>query len=130
MSEEVSILVVEDSRLDRELFKMILTTGPYVFELIDDGQKAYEKITRSPAAAIVVTDVNLPGLSGIDLIKLIRANDDWSEVPIIAMSSKMDQATVLALKSAGSTVIMSKPYNPERLLQEVLSLTGYERTEA
>ncbi len=127
MSEAVKILAIEDSRLDAELLKAILTTGPYKVSIISDGKIALDVIKHQSPPHIIICDINLPHVDGISLIKYIKKSTAWKNLPIIAISGKMDYKTVNKVISSGATSVLTKPYDPERLLAEVLKLTGYER---
>ncbi len=129
MSGEVSILIIENSRLDRELMKIILSVGPFVVKTVSGAEQAKQIICLNSPPDLVITDVKLKGSSGLSIIESIRSNSSWQQVPIVAIASDLKQATVIALKQSGANSIISKPYNPERLQGEVLKLTGYERVE-
>ncbi|HFB66655.1 MAG TPA: response regulator [Aeromonadales bacterium] len=129
MSEAVKILAFEDSRLDAELLKVLLTTGPYQVRVVSDGQLALEAVNTEKPPHIVICDINLPGVDGIHIIQSIRKNEHWKNLPVIAMSACMDYKTVNKAMLAGATSVLAKPYDPQRLQKEVLKLTGYERVE-
>lgn len=129
MSEAVKILAIENSRLDAELLKIILTTGPYQVRVISDGHLAHTTVKTESPPHIVICDTNLPHVDGTHIIEFIRETESWKDLPIIAMSGKMDYKTLKKAMAAGATSVLAKPYEPERLQKEVLKLTGYERVE-
>ena len=129
MSEQVTILVFEDSRLDAELLKVILTMGPYTVEFIKDGKEASEYISKNSPPDIVLTDVNLPQVNGVELVKQMKSNNSWKTIPIIALSASLNLKNVKSIKEAGVSSIIAKPFQPERLQKEIFRLTGYERIE-
>jgi len=127
MSDAVSVLIIDDNHLDRELMTIILNTGPYVIQTCIDEQQVFQQISTNPPPDIVIAEITFAGNKGLSIINKIRAEHNWQDVPIIAIASEMEQQTVISLKNSGANAIISKPYSPERLQAEVLKLTGYER---
>ncbi len=129
MSEAVKILVIESSRLEARLLEIILSIGPFRVRVVSDGQLALNTVQTEHPPQIVICDLHLPRIEGIHIIQIIRKNQQWQALPIIAMSENIDTSTVNQAMAAGATVVLAKPYHPERLQQEVFRLTGYERVD-
>ena len=129
MSEHVSILIVEDEQLDRELLRIILSMDPFIVNTIESAKKLLEKVETTSPPNLIITNEKLEGISGIELIEKLRISVNWMDVPIIAIVTDVSPTTVISLKKSGANAIISRPFDPERLQQEVLKLTGYERVE-
>jgi len=129
MSEQVSILIVEDEQLDRELLCIILSMDPFIVNAMKSAEMVLEKIETASPPDLIITNEKLEGTSGIALIEKLRISVNWMDVPIIAIATDVSHTTVISLKKSGANAIISRPFDPERLQQEVLKLTGYERVE-
>lgn len=109
------ILVVEDNELERVLLAELLKSAGHDVVFAQDGEGALEEWRRS-GADLVVTDVMIPGLDGLELLESIRAEDP--HVPVIAISGVTAAKLNKAMRS-GAAAILTKPVNAGELYQEV-----------
>jgi two-component system, cell cycle response regulator DivK len=109
------ILIVEDSELNRELLVQIFEDD-YDLELADDGPTAVE-LVAGDAPDLVLMDIGLPGLSGLDAVRLIRAKAP--PVPIIAVSSHVMPGDRERALAAGCDDFVSKPIDDILLIELV-----------
>ena len=115
---KVGVLVVEDQADFVELMRLVLEGEGYHVSTAEDGEKAIA-ILRNFRPAIIVTDLMMPKVTGVELIKHVRREQELSGIPIIAVSAArgnlLDEA-----KQAGATETVKKPLDFETLV-EVLS---------
>ena len=116
------ILLVDDAAFMRKMIKDTLTKNGYteVFEAVD-GADAVEKFTElSPD--LVVMDITMPNMDGLEALKAIRAKDGSANV---VMCSAMGQETMVidAIRSGAKDFIV-KPFKPDRVLKTVTSILG------
>jgi CheY-like chemotaxis protein len=130
MSDKVSILIVGGERLDRELLTLILNMGPFNVQTIDSSEKALKRVETGDPPDLVITHQQLDMINGIALIDHMKNSENWIKIPILVITSVVDPSTIMSLKKSGANAIISQPYNPQRLQNEVLKMTGYERLES
>lgn len=113
-----TILVVDDAGVMRQMNK--LTLKKEGFEVIEaiNGRDALDKIDGQPVD-LVVTDINMPEMDGIALIRHLRSSADRRYVPIIVLSTISQEARVQEGKAAGASGWIFKPYKPHELLNVV-----------
>lgn len=117
-----TILAVDDSTSVRQLVGFTLRGGGYeVIEAVD-GNDALARLTR--AVAMVITDLNMPNLDGIQLIQAVRAMPDYRCLPIVMLTTESHDARKQAGKAAGATGWIVKPFRPEQLLAVVKKVIG------
>ena len=119
-----TVLVVDDSATVRALIEMNLLKIPdlkLVFGV--DGVDAIEKFKKDPPA-IVLTDINMPNMNGLELIKAIRGTIGDKTTPIIVISTRGEDADTEAGMQAGATVYVTKPINGAQLVETVRKLLG------
>ena len=114
-----SVLIVDDSRDIRDYLSKLLEKEFSVTTAID-GRACINKATVAPPDCIV-TDINMPHLSGVDTIKLLRRDPRLGEIPIIAMTAYGNWAAAKALE-AGATIVMLKPIDPDEILANINTL--------
>lgn len=109
------ILVIDDSESIRELVGMILENAGYEVERADDGQQA---ITRLDGREfnLILTDLNMPNMDGISLIKHVRTMDRYKTLPIIMLTTESQTSFKDEAKAAGATGWIIKPFVGDKLL--------------
>ena len=114
-----SILIVDDSSSMRQMVSFTLKNARYeVIEAVD-GQDALNRLARMSAVSLIVTDLNMPNVDGIQLIRAIRSTTAHKFVPIIMLTTESQESKKLEGKSAGATGWIVKPFKPEQLLAVV-----------
>jgi two-component system, chemotaxis family, chemotaxis protein CheY len=117
------IMTVDDSASVRQMVTFTLKGAGYdVIEAVD-GKDALSKLNGSPIH-MIVTDLNMPNLDGIGLIRQVRANPSHKFVPIIMLTTESQETKKLEGKSAGATGWIVKPFKPEQLLNVVKKVLG------
>jgi two-component system chemotaxis response regulator CheY len=108
---KVKILIVDDSRTVRQLLKLVLMKGlPCQITEAEDGQKAVDVLQADDAYDLVITDINMPNMNGLSLVKKVRG-DLGLQVPIIiitTMGKEEDRDEGLSL---GANSYLTKPFN-------------------
>jgi two-component system chemotaxis response regulator CheY len=95
------------------------------FEVItaQDGEKAY-RTAQSQSFDIVITDINMPNMDGIELIRLLRETETMKYTPILVITTEGGDNVKAAGKAAGASGWIVKPFNPETLTRAVAKLCG------
>lgn len=109
---DVTILVVEDDRAIRHLMATTLEMQHYQFKTVSSGEAAIKEIISHPPD-IVILDLGLPDIDGVDVITKVRS---WSNVPIIVVSARNEDADKIAALDAGADDYLTKPFSVEELL--------------
>ena len=118
-----SIMTVDDSTSVRQMVTFTLREAGYdVFEAVD-GKDALSKIQSRPVH-MLITDLNMPNMDGIELIRNIRAGSTCKFIPIIMLTTESQAEKKMEGKAAGATGWIVKPFNPEQLLAVVKKVLG------
>lgn len=115
-----TILVVEDNPDAREMVSFILSAEGFVVMTAEDGQQAIELVKDNPPD-LIITDIQMPNLDGIEMIKRMRELFRSKPVPIVVMSGFGSGATQKALE-AGANRSAAKPMQVDSLLKIVRQL--------
>jgi DNA-binding response OmpR family regulator len=116
----LSILVVEDDRAVAESFRTILNDVPGWGATIVHDASAARAVFRHVQIELLVVDVNLPGISGLELLTLLRREPRWNEPPIVLLSADAAQAGITAAVQDGLvTTFLQKPFDVDRLVHEI-----------
>lgn len=117
-SSETRVLVVEDGVLDRKLLKLHLERAGYSPQIASDGLEAWELVSRDPFD-VVLLDRTLPSLDGIALLQRIKAHPRLRMLPVILQTAAVAPDQILEGIRAGAYYYLTKPYDPEMLLEIV-----------
>lgn len=118
-----TIMTVDDSNSLRQMVKFTLQQAGYrVIEAVD-GFEALSKIKHSPVD-LFFTDLNMPKMDGIELIKQLRAHPSHKFTPIIMLTTESQEVKKQAGKAAGATGWIVKPFQPEQLIAVTRRVLG------
>ncbi len=129
MTTKASILVIEDERDIRDLISYNLTREGYSVREADTAEKGLEYL-KAHKADIVLLDMMLPGIDGIEALRRIRADKSTAVLPVIMVTARSEDADVVACLELGADDYVSKPFSPRVLVARVrarLRETGRER---
>ena len=114
-AEKPTILMAEDEEGTVVLLKFILARGGYTVVHAADGQQAHTMIDEMPPPALVLLDIMLPYLNGLQLLAHIRQKAEWQQVPIIMLTADSNERDIQQALAAGANDYMVKPFNPREL---------------
>ncbi len=123
--ERPAILVVEDSFTVRELQRSILESAGYPVATARDGQDALEVLRRDPRVGLVVTDVEMPVLDGLSMLRAIRADPDRASLPVVVVTAHASDEERRQGVEAGADAYLAKgSFDQQALLAIVARLLG------
>ncbi len=120
---KLRILSVDDSASIRQMVSFTLTKEGYEVIEASDGQDALSKLGGSPVN-MVITDLHMPVMDGIELIKSLRANPAYKFTPIVMLTTESHQDRKDKGRQAGATGWIVKPFKPDQLIAVVKRLLG------
>src|SRR5262249_23620202 len=116
------ILVVDDSPTILALHRSILKNAGYSVLAAENGQSAW-KAMQSSGVHLLLTDIEMPGMNGLDLIRKVRATQTWKNLPIIVISQYGSNEDLQKAATAGADrYIVKSAFNPQKLLEIVQEL--------
>ncbi len=110
-----SILFVDDSASIRQMIRFTLEDAGYPVVEAVDGEDALDKL-RDVTVDLIITDLNMPKLDGIGLIKEIRAGSTHRFLPIVILTTESQESKKQQGREAGATGWIVKPFRPEQLV--------------
>jgi two-component system, chemotaxis family, chemotaxis protein CheY len=117
------IMTVDDSASVRQMVTFTLQDAGYEVIPAVDGKDALSKLNGSPIN-MVITDLNMPNLDGIGLIRELRANSKYKFIPIVMLTTESQGEKKQEGKEAGATGWIVKPFKPEQLVGVVKKVLG------
>ncbi|HNT43222.1 MAG TPA: response regulator [Syntrophorhabdaceae bacterium] len=116
-----TILIVDDSATIRKLLAYILKRKNYIIAEAEDGMDAMEKLSHVQVDLVIV-DLNMPNMDGIEFVKNLRDNYYYMDTPVIMLTTTKDDKLKKDALDAGVNMFLNKPVQPNFLLYKVESL--------
>jgi DNA-binding response OmpR family regulator len=118
------VLVADDEPHIGRIIKMKLEQGPFRVTLVYDGREALEAIERNEDISLVLLDLMMPHLSGLDVLAAVRANPKHAALPCIILTAAGQEQQHTMAMALGATDFLTKPYSPKRLYSRAAELVG------
>ena len=118
------ILVADDEPHIGRIIKMKLEQGPFRVSLAYDGQEALDFVNGGDPLDLVLLDLMMPKLSGLDVLRRIREQEKFRSLPCIILTAGGDAKHERDALELGATQFLTKPFSPKKLYALVARLTG------
>jgi two-component system cell cycle response regulator DivK len=123
------ILIVEDNALNVKLFCDLLAVHGHEPRPVTDGRFALDE-ARAFQPDLVITDIQLPHVTGLELIRMIRDDNKLKDVPIMAVTAYAAAADEERIRDAGAQAYVSKPISVAKFVAQVNDLLGIQQADA
>jgi two-component system, OmpR family, response regulator MtrA len=120
------ILVADDDVDIRELIEFKLSTLGHEIVAVSDGAAAVD-VCRDHKPDLAVLDVMMPGMSGLDAIRMIRSDEAMADIPVILLTARVKEADVETGFDSGADDYITKPFSPRELASRVQALLARPR---
>ena len=118
------ILVADDEPHIGRIIKMKLEQGPFKVSIAYDGQEALDFINGEEQLDLVLLDLMMPKLSGLDVLRQVREQEKFKSLPCIILTAGGDAKHERDALALGATQFLTKPFSPKKLYALVARLTG------
>jgi two-component system chemotaxis response regulator CheY len=126
---EHTVMVVDDSPTVVKFVSFALRSAGMKVLTATDGMDALEKLSVLPEGVeLIITDLNMPNIDGYEFIKTVRENQQYTDVPIIILSSEEEEHDKTRGREVGASSYLVKPFKPNVLLAEVSKYLKIKQT--
>lgn len=115
----MSILVAEDDKTSARVIELVLKKYGYKYILAENGREALDFLFKSPQTRLIITDIMMPEMDGLELLSKVKETRELQHLPIIMCTTKADVETVKRAVKTGCTDYIVKPISPLQLLQKI-----------
>jgi len=120
------VMIVDDSKMIRQLVRVTLEGAHYEVGEADDGKAALQKLLEfSPN--MIICDVNMPNLNGLEFVKAVKSEEAYGAhklIPIVMLTTETSEEKRNMGQTSGAKAWMVKPFQPERVLSVVEKIIG------
>jgi CheY-like chemotaxis protein len=123
------LLVVDDQPFIGRIIAMHFERGPFRVSTAEDGPAALAFLRANVDVALVLVDVNLPGMSGLDVMAEARKDQDLAHLPFVVLTATGQSANGERARALGAAGFVTKPFSPHKLYQQVCAVLGERHAE-
>lgn len=120
--DQKTILVVDDARSVREILLLNLIQEGYMVETATDGQEAKDKLLSGLNVSLVISDIDMPRVNGLELLTWLKSQLELSKIPVVMLASKNSQIHQSRAQSMGADAFFLKPHIDQILLDKIAEL--------
>lgn len=124
--ERRCVLVADDEPYIGRIIQLKLEDGPYRVELVLDGRAAMERLRSRDTFDLVLLDIMMPHMSGLDVLRELRKLPHRTDIPVIVLTAKGQEADRERAERYGATDFMTKPFSPKKLLARIDELFQHD----
>lgn len=114
------ILVVDDSKLIHKMFEVLLRQ--YTLVHAHDGLEALQCLGSDPGIDLILLDINMPRMSGLEFLGQMKADESLEHIPVVIISTEGKEEDTLRGLEAGATAYIKKPFGNQELLEVIQRL--------
>lgn len=116
------ILVADDEPHIGRIIKTKLEQGPFTVELVYDGAEALDALERDPHAGLLILDLMMPRVSGLEVLERVRGDARFAHLPCLILTAAGQDHQEQDARRRGADEFMTKPFSPKRLLARATEL--------
>ncbi|HJX33727.1 MAG TPA: response regulator [Desulfatiglandales bacterium] len=118
-----SILIIDDDEMVCMALTELLKPEGYEIDTVWNAKEALERIDKK-RYNLLILDIIMPGMNGLELCKKIKAREDYNEIPVVFLTAKNREEDRMLGIEAGAKLFLSKPISPDKLLKIVSETLG------
>jgi CheY-like chemotaxis protein len=118
------LLVIDDEPFIGRIVRMQFERGPYTVSVALDGRTGLELLRQHPETDCVLLDINMPGMTGLDVLEEIRKDPALKDAHVIVLTAAGEQKHVDRARALGVMAFLTKPFSPRKLYKQVAELLG------
>ena len=118
------LLIVDDSTAIRKILQRVLNSAEIPLRNVYEAGDGLEALAvlKANKVSLVLSDINMPNMDGLQLLAQIRANDEWKGLPVIMITTEGSQVKVVEAAQLGASGYVRKPFTPEQIKNTLSSL--------
>ena len=119
-----TIMIVDDAASMRGLISMTLKNNGYEVIEASDGKEAIKRLSSAGKVDLIITDLNMPNMDGIQFIKTVKGDSKYRFIPVVMLTTESQDAKKEEGRLAGAKAWIVKPFKPEVLVGVVKKIIG------
>lgn len=129
---DMKILVVDDFPTMRRIVKTLMKQNGFTnFVEAEDGAMAYEILKQDPNIEFIISDWNMPNMTGIEFLKTVRADPKFKHLPFLMVTAEAEKENIIEAVKSGVSNYVVKPFTSQVLAEKLAKIfDGYKKRQA
>ncbi len=123
--QPIKVLIIDDSTLIHKMFDAFLPKTVLVHAL--DGREALTRLAEHPDIDLMIMDINMPNMNGLELLRQVKSDAALASVPVIIISSEGKEEDTLRGLRGGAAAYLKKPFRPQQIVELIAKVEGPAR---
>ncbi|MBF0193609.1 MAG: response regulator [Magnetococcales bacterium] len=121
----MKLLTIDDSKTMRRIITGVGTNLGYDVLEAENGLMALEVLRNSSdEIGLIMLDWNMPGMNGLEVLKIIKASEDWKHIPVMMVTTESEKGHIIQAVKNGAIQYVTKPFTPENLSSKIMESLG------
>lgn len=120
------LLVIDDEPFVGQVIRLLFEKGPFKVSSVQDGAAGLQFLRDHADVTCAFVDINMPGLSGLDVLEQSRQDERLNRVAFIVLTAAGDELLVARAQQLGARAFVTKPFSPNKLYRQVSELLGVD----
>lgn len=119
---KINVLIVDDSAAIRKILTRVLSQTDLPWGVVHEAGDGVEalNILKSSEVSLILSDINMPNMDGLQLLTNVRANPQWKQIPMIMISTEGSETKVMEAVELGASNYVRKPFTADQIKEKVL----------
>lgn len=118
------LLVIDDEPFVGQVIRRLFEKGPFTVSTAPDGASGLQLLRDHPEIACAFVDINMPGMSGLDVIAQAAENPRLANVALVVLTAVGDDQIAARARALGARAFIAKPFSPHKLYRQITELLG------
>lgn len=120
----MDVLIIDDSAAIRKILRRVLQQTELPFGSVHEAGDGVEALNclRDNKVRLILSDINMPNMDGLQLLGELKANADWKDIPVVMITTEGSQAKVLEAVQLGAVGYVRKPFTAEQIKEKITGL--------
>ena len=121
----LNVLIVDDSAAIRKILQRVLVQAEVALGSVyeaSDGQEAIARLKHSSSVNLILADVNMPNMDGLELLERLKANKAWKDVPVLMVTTEGSQNKVMQALQLGANGYLRKPFTADQIKEKLVAI--------
>ncbi|MBW2713869.1 MAG: response regulator [Deltaproteobacteria bacterium] len=123
----MKFLTIDDSATMRKIVMRALEQAGYEnseFLEAADGEEGLEQVSKAGEIDLIICDVNMPNMDGLEFLRVLRANSTWARIPVLMVTTESSRRAIAEAMEIGANGYVVKPFTPDMLEAAIVGLLG------
>lgn len=120
----MNVLIVDDSAAIRKILQRVLSQANVPISQVFEASDGFEalNVLRANRVGLILSDINMPNMDGLQFLSEVRAVDEWKSVPVVMITTEGSHAKVMEAVQLGASGYVRKPFTPDQIKEKLAGL--------